>query len=401
MRRVAYLVSRYPATNHTFVLREVVGLRSCGFDVSVVAIRGDERPPSAVTEIERQESRACRYVLPFGRHVVLAHMKTAATRPWRYLSGLALAVRLSRWNLRKVGSLLAYFAEAVVVGEYVRQLRVNHVHTHFSSTVALIAKRIFDLDISMTIHGPGEFDDVVGFYLPEKVAASRFVVTISDFGKSQVMRASAPTDWGRIVTCRLGVDPSHFSPRAHRDDPNRFELITVGRLAPVKAQRVLLEAAKLLADAGRSFRLRIVGPGPDRDALAAAIGNDNLQNFVTLVGAVNQDDLLQMYRETDIFVLASFAEGVPVVLMEAMAREIPCVSTWVNGIPELITNEVSGLLVAPSSATDLASRIAQLMDDSKLRERLGREGRRRVLAEYNLARNAQSLAAVFDAQVRD
>ncbi|HRX78379.1 MAG TPA: glycosyltransferase family 4 protein [Pirellulaceae bacterium] len=322
-------------------------------------------------------------------------MATFVRHPIAYFAGLLFALRLARWNLRTAAYMVAYFLEAVVVGHMAEDLGVSHIHTHFSSTVAAICQRVFGFSISMTIHGPAEFGDIIGFNLREKVSASKFVVTISNFGKSQVMYGSNPSDWGKIEVCRLGVDTSRFVPRPHRATSDFVNLITVGRLDPVKAQRVLIEAAEQLANSGRRFHLKIVGPGPDHDALADLIRSRNLQAYVSLAGAVNQDELMRLYEVTDIFVLASFAEGVPVVLMEAMAREIPCVATWVNGVPELIENGTSGYLVPPSNAAGIAAGIAALIDDEQLRARIGAAGRKRVLQDYDLVRNVTDLAVIF------
>ena len=169
--RIAYLVDGYPAINHTFVLREVVALRSKGFDVDVVALHGADRPPEAMTELERAELKRTFNILPFGSHVVKAHLSTLLRKPFAYLGGLLYALRLgSKNDLKGLIMHLAYFAEAIVGGHRIESLGIRHFHTHFSSTLALIASRIFGMTYSMTIHGPAEFDDVIGFHLPEKVA---------------------------------------------------------------------------------------------------------------------------------------------------------------------------------------------------------------------------------------
>jgi glycosyltransferase involved in cell wall biosynthesis len=173
----------------------------------------------------------------------------------------------------------------------------------------------------------------------------------------------------------------------------------VGRLVPAKGQHVLLAAVARLRASGRNLRLRLVGDGPDRASLQAAARRLSIEDAVIFEGAVNQDRIRDLYAKADVFALASFAEGIPVVLMEAMAMEIPCISTWITGIPELIRDSVDGLLVAPSDAEGLASAIARLMDDPELRARLGAAGRSRVIEKYDLRRNVARLADVFDARL--
>jgi glycosyltransferase involved in cell wall biosynthesis len=184
-------------------------------------------------------------------------------------------------------------------------------------------------------------------------------------------------------------------PRAFRADPDPFQIACVGQLAPVKGQHMLLAAVELLAREGRRVLLRIAGDGPDRASLEQDIAGRNLARHVVMEGFLNQDKLRELYAECDALVLPSFAEGIPVVLMEAMAMEIPCVATWITGIPEIIRHETDGLLAPPGDADALARAIARLMDDSALRRRLGQQGRLRILEKFDLHRNTEHLAEIF------
>jgi glycosyltransferase involved in cell wall biosynthesis len=395
-RGIVYLLSKYPSENHTYLLREVRGLRALGFDVDVVSISGDSRPPEQLTAAEREE-RASTFVVKsagVGR-VLAAHAGTLARTPLAYLGGAAYAVRLARADARRALSNLLYFAEAVVVGHRMRALGRSHVHAHYATNVALIAARVFPITMSATIHGSAEFVDPVGHRLAEKIAASRFICAISRFGRSQLMHASPYADWSKLEVVPLGVSPDEFPPRGARGTGGPFTLSCVGQLQPAKGQHVLLDALAELVAAGRDVVLRLVGDGPDRAALEAHVAALGLAGRVVFDGRLNQDGVRAVLRDTDAFVLASFAEGVPVVLMEAMAMEIPCVATRITGIPELMRDGVDGLLVTPSSAADVAAAVARLMDDAPLRGRLAESGRRRVAEHYDLARNVERLAAVF------
>ncbi len=190
----------------------------------------------------------------------------------------------------------------------------------------------------------------------------------------------------------MGVDPETFAPRPFRRNPSPVEIICVGRLAPVKAQHILLEAIQKL---DRDVLLHVVGGGPDRASLEAGAARRGITKQVIFHGFTPQDKLDELYRQSDIFALPSFAEGVPGVLMEAMAMEIPCVSTWITGIPELIQNGVDGLLVAPSDAEGFACALRALIDDPDLRLRIGQAGRRKVLDKFDLRKNSAQLAEVF------
>jgi glycosyltransferase involved in cell wall biosynthesis len=394
---LAYLVSQYPAANHTYILREIRALRCLGFNIDIISIRTSDRLSEELTREELDEQRQTYYVLSAGAGATLAaHGLTLVQRPLAYLAGLWKAIQLAHGNVRKVISNLIYFGEAVVIGQWARRLGVTHMHCHFTSTVALFVARVFPITFSATMHGPDEFNDVIGFHIAEKVARARFLCAISSYARSQLMKASDSRYWDKLEVSPLGIDCSAFHPRHRRQSSERFEILCVGRLAPAKAQQVLIGAIeRLIREGRRSIHLRLVGDGPDRSRLESVISSRGLDNHVTLEGPCNHNRVLDFYRQTDLFALASFAEGIPVVLMEAMAMEIPCVATWITGIPELIRHGTDGWLVPPADEEQLADAIARLMDDPELRQRLGRSARLRVQEKYNLTRNAGRLAEIY------
>jgi glycosyltransferase involved in cell wall biosynthesis len=264
-----------------------------------------------------------------------------------------------------------------------------------------MAAKIFPVTFSLTVHGPDEFYDVPGYRLAEKLSAANLVCAIGFFARSQLMKICDPSLWGKIRVTPLGVDPSVFTPRTPDPDSRLFDVVCVGRLVPAKGQHVLLAAVSRLLSRGRGLRLRLVGDGPDRESLERAARRLGIREHVIFEGAVNQDEIRGILEKADVFALASFAEGIPVVLMEAMAMEIPCVSTSVAGIPELIRDSVDGLLVAPSDEDGLAAAIGRLMDDGELRLRLGAAGRRRVIEKYDLRTNVARLATAFEESFGD
>jgi glycosyltransferase involved in cell wall biosynthesis len=394
--RLAYLVSQYPTIGHTFLLREIRALRAHGFDLMIVSVRAADRPPDLLTREEREEWSRTRVVKTTGwLRIGGIQMRVFLKRPLAYLRGLSGALRMAGWDPRKLAAHLAYFGEAVVAGHWMWQEGHRYVHSHFTSAVALLAARVFGLRLSLTLHGPDEFTDPRGFCLAEKVAASSLVCVTSQFGRSQIMRFCDPRDWDKVEVLRIGVDPEQYSPRPFRADPERFEIASVGRLAPVKGFPVLLAAVEQLLRDGRRLRLRLAGGGPQHGPLAAEIERRGLSAHVHLEGSLNTEDVLTLYRETDIFALASFAEGIPTVLMEAMAMEIPCVATRVSGVPELIRDGVDGLLVTPSNPGELAEAISRLMDDRHLRRRLGEQARLQIQERYDLKRNTAAQAETF------
>jgi glycosyltransferase involved in cell wall biosynthesis len=396
---VAYLVATYPALSESFVLREVTSLRALGFRVEVASINRPDRPEEALTTVERSEAAATYYVKAHGaRGAAAAHLRTVVRRPGRYWRGWRRALTLARFDLRALVFHAFYLTEALMVGEWMRRRGFGHLHTHLgaqAATVGLLVKEVNGFGWSTTIHGPDEFYDARGQNLRAKVAAADFAVCISDYARSQLMKLSAPAHWDRLEVCRLGVDPERFAPRPFRADPDPFEILCVGRLTPAKGQHVLIEAVARLHRRGHRVVVRFVGDGPDRHSLEATARRLDIKDHVVLEGGVDQDHIADHYRRADLFCLPSFAEGIPVALMEAMAMEIPCVTTHITGIPELVTDGHDGRLVAPSDTSALAEVIAELVDDPDQRLRLGRAGRQTVIERYHLGRSTEALAAIF------
>ena len=397
--RVAYLISRYPAISHTFIMREVIELRRLGFRIDVASVNGLDRPVAQLTAEEREEAASTWYVKQQGAAGALsAILGTLAASPGRFFKGLVFALKLGQADLKKTGMCFFYFVEAAMLGRWMQARQLTHLHVHFAtpaSTVGLILTQMFPFTLSITVHGPDEFYDVPGFYLAEKIAAASLLCTIGLYARSQLMRIAPARDWPKMAITPLGVDPDLFSPRPFEAVFEEFEILCVGRLVPAKGQRVLLDAVRRLAAARRRVKLRYVGDGPDRASLESAVREFGLGGNVVFEGAVNQDRIRDLYSRAHVFALASFAEGIPVVLMEAMAMEIPCITTWITGIPELIRNGIDGLLVPPSDEAELAGAIALLMDDPALRQRLGAAGRARIIEKYNLRPNVARLADVF------
>ncbi|MGF1547896.1 MAG: glycosyltransferase family 4 protein [Thiotrichales bacterium] len=402
-RALAYIVSQYPMLSMIFIIREVLQLKRLGFRVDVASINAPDRGAQGLTADEANEANVTYYIKPDGaKSAVGSHFETLRSHPGGYWRGWRMVFRLGALDLGKWFYNLMYFTEALMVGRWMRQKDQRHLHAHLGSqaaTVAMYVKEIFGYGFSITVHGPDEFYNAPGQYLTEKVIAADFIVCISHFARSQLMKLSPYEHWHKLEVSRLGVDPQVFTPKPFKSDPEVFEVICVGRLTPAKGQHILVAAIGALVAAGRRVRLRIVGDGTDRASLERQVKSLGLGEQVVFEGAVNQDRIRELYAQADAFSIPSFAEGIPVVLMEAMAMEIPCVTTRITGIPELIRDGVDGLLVAPSASDELAAAIARLMDDPELRERLAKSGRQRVLEQYDLAKNVDRLATLFRRRV--
>jgi glycosyltransferase involved in cell wall biosynthesis len=391
---LAYLVSRYPAVSHTFILREVQRLRALGHRIETASVNPPDRASAQMDEVERREADATYCLKRDGVNGALRALAWCLLHaPARLLRALQLG-----WTLGRGPRGLAYAVEAAMVARWMQKQGLKHLHVHFGNngaSVGVLVKALLDCHLSCTIHGPDEFDDVPGQHLRRKMEAADAVVCISQFARSQLMRISPPAHWDKFRICRLGVDTAQFRYTDPRSSAARLRLLCVGRLAPAKGQALLIQACARLRDAGVDFQLDLVGDGPDRDRIADAISRHGLSDRVQMRGAMTQQDVREAMAAADVFVLPSLAEGIPVVLMEAMSSGLPCVSTPVNGIPELIGHGRTGLLATPGDVDSLVECLHQLAADDALRLRLARAARVEVEGRYDLARNTSALSSLF------
>ena len=398
--RIAYLLSQYPAISHTFFLKEVLALKQLGFQIETCSINSPDRSYDLLTPAETSEADKT-YYLQGGNYwgMASALLSVLLRHPHVCLRGIHAAVKLGTWDLYRHFYRFLYLAEALLLGAWMRRQKLNHLHVHFGgpvATVGYLASHAWGVSYSLTIHGPEEFYDVELFYLTEKFRDAEFVCCISNFCRSQVMKYSPPLQWKNLNVVPLGVDPQHFRSEPRGADHSPLQIVSVGRLVPAKGQLILLSSLRQLLEKRHPVHLTFIGDGSDRKLLEAFVTENYLADSVTFLGALNHDQTRARLGQADIFVLPSFAEGVPVALMEAMAMEIPCVSTQIAGIPELIENEVDGILVPASSDTALAGAIERLIQSPELRRQIGSAARKKVINCYNLNKNIEKLAAVFE-----
>jgi glycosyltransferase involved in cell wall biosynthesis len=392
----AFLVSKYPDVSHTFILREVLALRERGVRVDVASIN-DAPATEKLTAVERVEAAKTFYVKRQGAIGALRSCVWGLMRPGGFFEGLECALTLNAGDLRLTMMNLFYFVEGLILAEWMAGRGLTHVHVHFATpaaTVGMLASKVSGVGFSMTVHGPDEFYDVQKYALTEKIAAAKFVVAISYFAQSQLMKLSPMEQWKKFEVSRLGVDTAQFVPRRLERAAGKLRVLCVGRLVAAKGQGVLIRAVSRLRAEGRDVELTLVGDGADREHLEQMVAGRGMAG-VRFMGSVNQDHIRELYAQADVFALASFAEGVPVVLMEAMAMEIPAVSTRIAGIGELIESGVDGVLVAASDVDGLAQTLAELMDAPEKCDRLGKAGRAKVQREYELGPSVDRLAEIL------
>ncbi len=393
--KVGYLMNSYPMVSTTFIGREIQALEAKGVDVRRFAIRRWNGP--LVDEGDRAEAARSDYLLEDGVLRLLGRlMAEAAINP----GGLWRAIRLSRNLLRNAGEGLvrhaAYLLEAVALRQRLRRGSVDHLHAHFSTnsaSVALLCRALGGPPFSMTVHGPDEFFEPLRTGLGLKIAEASFVACISEFCRHQCMVFSSPEYWDRLRIVHCGIDPACYGGET-RENPGK-RVLFIGRLSALKAPKLLIEAFSRVLERHPDAVLTLIGDGTERASLVArakALGCDGAVQFT---GYLSQGEVAEALAQTDLFALPSLAEGVPVVLMEAMASRLPVVTTRITGIPELVEDGVAGRLVPPGDAGALTEAISELLDDPDLRIRMGAAGRARVDRDFHVAHEATRLLSLF------
>ena len=375
------------------------GLRALGMDIETASINAPDRAHQDLPALEQVEATKTYYVKGAGAAGKL--LKACVMHPLVLLRGLAALLREPRLTLRERGFWLLYFAEAMLVGAWMRERGLRHLHVHFGgavATVGMLTAKAWKMPWSLTIHGPEELLNVDAYHLREKVESAKFVFCISDFCRSQLCRLVSAEQWSKFSVSRLGVDPEMLQPMPQTHHTSLPTLVCTGRLVPEKGHHVLLQALVLLRERGIGVAATLIGGGPERESLERFVSQSGLQG-VTFTGALSHGQTLDRVAQSDVFALASFAEGVPVALMEAMSLGVPCVSTTIAGIPELMESGVDGLLVPPANAEALADALSALLNDVTYRKSVGARGRQRVIRQYNLPMNHERLLAAFAQEV--
>jgi glycosyltransferase involved in cell wall biosynthesis len=402
--RLGIVTGFFPCLTETFIYGEITGLARHGVPLRIYSVR---RPPAAEVSEEVRRLREETYYLlpPHWGQLAAAHLHWVLRRPLRYLSTLFALLRGQHHRLRDRLRTLVHFAEGVLVAAQARRDGVGHFHAHYAShpaTVALTASWLLDVPFSFTGHAYDIWEDRL--LLPQKLLACRFAVTCTKRGASELLKAAPMVDPYKVCTVYHGVDLERFSPAARRGG-EEFTILSVSRLDRPKGQHLLLAALEALGKEGYRFRLRIVGEGPARRELEELTRLCRLEGRVSFAGRVYHEHLPDYYRQADLFVLPCYRDGnyqdnLPNVLLEAMACGVPVISTRMQGIPELIEDGVSGLLVEQQDVAGLTQAIRRLMDDRELAAGMGQAGRRRVAEHFDQAVSASRLAALYCSQFR-
>ena len=379
--KIFYFTNQYPAVSHTFIKREILELERRGHEIIRLTIRKSR--DALVDPSDRDEEQRTLALLQTPPFTLLTGLiRTIIFKPVCFFSALITMLRLNKVNDRSLLTHLAYLAEAVLLSDLCKTYQIRHIHTHFgtnSAAVALLSKILCGVTYSLTIHGPEEFDGPVALSLREKVGAASFVIAISHFAKAQLQRWTDPKDWNKIHVVRCTVDDVFFQ-EAQPIPLNAVSIICVGRLSAQKGQFVLIEAFARVVNSGKNIKLILAGDGELRPAIEQSILEHQLKEHVEITGWISGNRVRHLLRSVRGLVLPSFAEGLPVVIMEAMAMGRPVISTFVAGIPELVHDGTNGWLVPAGDVDALVDAINRIADTSV--EQLNTMGQCGISAAY-------------------
>lgn len=398
---IAYLTSEYPALSHTFIQREIAGLRDHGHTVLTTAVRR-ARTTHVLGQTEADDERATYYLIEAGRNPghLLGAFGFALARPGQFFGAIRLAWKVCPPGLKSGLYQIFYLVEAMLLAHHLHKEGVRHLHNHFansSCTVAMLASEISGIPYSFTLHGPSIFFEPRRWRIDEKIARAKFVSCISQFCRSQGMIFADPDHWHKMQIVHCGVEPARYR---RQDIPPGKRMIFVGRMAAVKGVAVLLQAFARIRDDHPDAELVLIGDGDERPRLEGLARELGLDESI-FVGSKTQDEVAEELSKSDLFVLASFAEGVPVVLMEAMASGLPVVTTRIAGIPELVEEGTHGLLVSPSAGDELEQAIRDLLATPEKRQAMGQAGRAKVSAAFDIAIESKKIADLINGAAPD
>ena len=395
---IAYFINQYPKVSHSFIRREILALEKQGFTVTRIALRGWAE--NVVDKEDILEKGKTHYVLKDGLIGLLRSLIVSMKSPQAFMQAFIWAMRLSWGSDRPFPYHIAYLAEACQISQWLKHRQVRHIHAHFgtnSAEVAMLVSILNGVPYSFTVHGPEEFDKPQALKLKTKIEKAKFVVAISQFGKSQLYRWVGFRDWPKIKVVHCGLEQSFFE---HESKPISAEprLLCIGRLCEQKGQLLLIEAAKQLVERGIEFKLTLAGDGEMRSEIEMLISRYGLESYIDITGWISSEEVKRQLEMAQIMVLPSFAEGLPVVIMEAMALKRPVISTYVAGIPELVMAGETGWLCPAGDVKALVNTLetAIVTPRDSLQE-MGDRGYLRVLEHHHIDREAHLLAEYFQA----
>jgi colanic acid/amylovoran biosynthesis glycosyltransferase len=398
--KVAYVMSRFPKLTETFVLGEIQAVEELGVEVVLYPLLR-EREPVVHPDAVRFSARA-RYQPFLSRAILRSQLAFLRRSPRAYLSTLWDLLRGTWGSLNFFVGAVGIFPKVAHAARLMSAEGVEHVHCHFSNHPAaagFVIRRLTGIPFSFTAHGSDLHVD--RRMLRAKVAEAAFVVAVSEYNRDVIVEECGEEAREKVVLVHCGVDTEFFRPTKVEAKKGPLSILCVGKLHEVKGQTYLVEACRLLASAGIDVSCNLLGDGPDRGALTRQIADNGLGGRVKILGERDRVQVAALLADAHVLAAPSVPtrsgkrEGIPVALMEAMSAGVPVVATRISGIPELVDDEATGLLVPPRDSTALAWALRRLHDDPALRGRLALAGRDKVKREFDVRANAAELVRHF------
>ena len=396
--KVAYLTSQYPKVSHSFIRREILALESNHVEVSRISVRGWDG--ELVDPVDIDERTKTQYILKNGiTGLFSASVRVFLKNPISFFKALGLAVKLGLRADRSWPYHLIYVLEACQVLLWLKQSNAQHMHVHFGANateVALLVRRLGGPSYSFTIHGPEEFDKPEFIKIAEKINGSAFVVAISSYCRSQIFRWIPYSQWSKVKEVHCGIEDAfhNINPVPITEKP---QLVCVGRICEQKGQLLLIDAANILAKKGIDFELVLGGDGEMRSEVEAQIKRYGLNDRVRITGWISSDQVRNEILNAKALVLPSFAEGLPVVIMEAMALRRPVISTYIAAIPELVITGENGFLFPAGDVDALAETLEKFLAlPNEQLTKMGELAYKRVLERHSVNTEAHKLAQLFN-----
>ena len=397
--RVAYFINQYPKVSHSFIRREILALERAGVVVDRFALRGwdaDVIDPADLAELERTT-----FILARGMWPLLgAVLRTSLQRPRNFISAFVAALSMGRQALRPFPYHLVYLAEACALLEAMRGRDIQHLHAHFgtnSAEVAMLARLLGGPPYSFTVHGPDEIEQMHLMHLDKKAAHAKYVIAISSYCRDQLCRVVAPSDQDKIKIVHCGLEPGFYE-GAIPGPSSAARFVCVGRFGDEKGHMVLLEAMRRICARTKGCVLVLAGDGPLRGQIETRIRELGLQDNVRITGWISSSQVREEIIAARALVSSSFREGLPVVIMEAMALERPVIATAIAAVPELVVAGEHGWLVPAGDAALLADAMEDCMQaPAEMVARMGKAARHRVVGRHDINREAAKLTAYFGA----
>jgi glycosyltransferase involved in cell wall biosynthesis len=394
--KIAYVMSRFPLLSETFILREMIEVENLGYEVVLYPLICQDQP--VVHEEAKKWMPRARCIPFFSAAILLENLRAFINKPAAYVSILIQIIWHNRSSLDFLTKGLFLFPKAVHAAKLMKLEGIEHIHAHYATHPALkawIIHKLTGISYSVTIHSHDIYD--CHAMLAPKLREAVFLAPISEYNIRYLINLLG--EWVRekchVVHC--GIDPSRYLPKPRLTESDVFQILQIGTLHWKKAQVHLIQAAASLRDRGVPFQLSIIGEGEERQNIEAEILKHNLNGHVKLLGAKTQEEVAHLLPDAECYIQSSISEGIPVAIMEAMACELPVVSTNITGIPELVLDGKTGVLVAPSDTEGMAEALDFLYKNPAIRHEMGKQGRNWVLQEFTLKGNAEKLTSLFEA----